>query len=86
MPAVIQFHDEPIFDRGDIRNEWTDGHLPSKFDSIQLAISQQVPNDALGIGRVAPKRTSDIALLAFAHLLPSPGRCAASLSRKRERD
>jgi hypothetical protein len=64
---------------------WTDGHLPSKFDSIQPAVTQQAPHEALGIRRVAPKRTSDIVLLAFAHLLPSPSRCAASLSRKRER-
>jgi hypothetical protein len=72
MLSTIELHNQPVLDRSEVGDEWTDRDLSSKFHAVQPAVAQQAPLDSFGVGRGAPKRTSDVSLLAIAHLLPSP--------------
>lgn len=85
MLTAIELNDEPMLDRCEVRDEWADRDLAPKFDSAQTTVAKQPPHDPLHISRVTAKRPRRVPFLTFAHALPSPGRYAATLSRKRER-
>jgi hypothetical protein len=84
--SAVKLDGQPMLDRSEVGNEWTDRHLASKLHAIEATIAQQSPHDAFGVCCISAKCASRISLLAFAHRWPSPGRDAATLSRKRERE
>ena len=84
--SAVELDDEVMFDRSEIGDERADRHLPTKFYATKTAIAEQSPHDPLSLSCVAAKDAGKISLLPFPHVLPSPGRYAATLSRKRARE
>jgi hypothetical protein len=54
MLAAIGFHDQFRVEAGEVGNVWPKRYLPTKFETGQSAISQQVPEDFLDSCPVSP--------------------------------
>ena len=86
LPAIKLQH-QPVLDGREIRNEWSDWHLPAKFDACQPAVAQQAPHFSLGICQVAAECACGVSFLAISHALLALTRLLRSLPlRKRERE
>ena len=59
LPAV-EFDDEAMLDRSEIRHVGSDRDLAAKLDAGETAIAQQQPHRALDIRRGAPKRACGV--------------------------
>ena len=68
LPTINLDHESPL-KAYEIENVRPERHLPSKFDSIESAISQQKPKLSLGIGRNAPHSARVLALSWFDDLV-----------------
>jgi len=55
MLTAIDFNDQSRFMAHEVRYIPPDRHLPTKFVSLDLVRSQQLPNGPLGVGHIGPQ-------------------------------